>query len=244
MTTLLAVESVRKRFRGVYAVQEFSARLGVGEAVGLIGPNGAGKTTVFNIVSGFIAQDGGDVMWQGVSLAHSSPSARANRGLVRTFQHTRVFPTLTVLDNVMSGTHRLGRHRDAREHCEQLLDRLGLTALRDTPAKELPYGHAKVLSLGIALAANPSLLLLDEPAAGLNTHETDNLREILERVRRPDLTMWVIEHNMAFVMSLCQRILVLSAGRLIAEGTPDEVRLNRAVQEAYLGAAEHGAAGA
>lgn len=237
MTTLLAVASVNKRFRGVYAVQEFSTRIKAGETVGLIGPNGAGKTTVFNIVSGFIPQDDGEVLWQGSSLGHTSPSARAAFGLVRTFQHTRVFPTLTVLENVLSGTHRLGRQRDARQHCEQLLERLGLASQHDTPAKELPYGHAKILSLGIALAADPTMLLLDEPAAGLNTHETDNLRTILQRVRRPDLTIWVIEHNMAFVMSLCERILVMSAGRLIAEGVPEEVRLNPAVQEAYLGAA-------
>jgi branched-chain amino acid transport system ATP-binding protein len=236
MTALLSVESVNKRFRGVAAVQDFSARINIGETVGLIGPNGAGKTSVFNIVSGFIPQDEGRVMWKGTAFGGHSPSARADLGLVRTFQHTRVFPTLSVFENVLAGTHRLGRRSATQARCEQLLDSLGLLEQRNTPAKELPYGHAKVLSLGIALAADPTLLLMDEPAAGLNTHETEKLRAILQRVRRPDLTLWVIEHNMAFVMSLCQRILVMSAGRLIAEGTPDEVRLNPAVQEAYLGA--------
>lgn len=212
-------------------------RIDSGETVGLIGPNGAGKTSVFNIVSGFVPQDEGEVLWQGSSLGRSSPSTRAAHGLVRTFQHTRVFPTLTVLENMLSGTHRLRRQRDARVTCQRLLDNLGLASQRDTLAKELPYGHAKILSLGIALAADPALLLLDEPAAGFNTHEAENLRVILQRVRKPNLAIWVIEHNMAFVMSLCERILVMSAGRLIAEGTPEEVRMNSAVQEAYLGAA-------
>ncbi len=235
MSPLLAVEAIGKRFRGVHAVQGFSARIEPGEIVGLIGPNGAGKTTVFNIVSGFIRQDEGDVVWRGGSLGRMAPSARAALGLVRTFQHTRVFPTLTVLENAIAGTHRLARGTDRRRHAEAILETLGLRPLRDLRAKELPYGHAKVLSLGIALASDPALLLLDEPAAGLNTYETDTLRAILQRIHRRDLTLWVIEHNMSFVMNLCERILVLSAGRVIAEGPPEVIRVDPLVQEAYLG---------
>jgi branched-chain amino acid transport system ATP-binding protein len=234
----LEVRNVTKRFGNLQAVSEFSATIYGGEIVGLIGPNGAGKTTAFNIVSGFIRQDQGEVLWRGKSLGAMAPSGRAQLGLVRTFQHTRVFPNLTVFQNVLIGTHRLRSMRQKTQSCTALLETLGLDGIKDLPAKQLPYGSAKILSLGIALAAEPAILLLDEPAAGLNTYETEGLANMLRRIRRPELAIWIIEHNMSFVMSLCERILVLSAGRLIAHGTPEEVGRSPEVQEAYLGSAD------
>lgn len=234
---ILDVRGLSKSFGALQAVRDFSARIEGGRITGLIGPNGAGKTTAFNMVSGFVAPDVGDILWRGQSINALAASARAQLGMVRTFQHTRVFSALTVFDNLLVGTHRLRGSEDARGHCASLLDVLGLASLRDIPAKQLPYGLAKVLSIGIALAAKPAVLLLDEPAAGLNTHETDALAATLRRIVRPDLAIWVIEHNMAFVMSLCETITVLSAGRLIAHGRPEEIRQNAQVQEAYLGSA-------
>jgi branched-chain amino acid transport system ATP-binding protein len=238
MAPLLEVVALSKRYGNVQAVQDFALTIDRGEIVGLIGPNGAGKTTVFNLISGFSHPDQGNILWHGTSIFNLSASSRAQAGLVRTFQHTRVLPTLTVFHNVLAGTHRLGKQANLQRRCEGLLERLGLRHLRDVRASDLPYGHAKLLSIGIALASEPDLLLLDEPAAGLNTQETEHLESILRQIRRPDLSLCVIEHNMPFIFGLCSRILVVNAGRLIAEGTPDEIRENAQVQDAYLGRTE------
>ncbi len=240
MKTVLRIEHISKQFRGLQAVKDFNAKIYQGEIVGLIGPNGAGKTTVFNIVSGFLPQDEGRVFWFDRQLDGLKPNSRAKNGLVRTFQHTHVFRNLTVYQNILIGTHLKTRDSDIHKQCKSIIEKLGLVPVQDLVARELPYGYSRKLNIGVALAADPTLLLLDEPAAGLNTSETMVFREILKRLCNDGLTMWVIEHNMSFVMGICNRIIVLSAGQIIAEGTPDEIRKNHEVQAAYLGIFKEG----
>jgi ABC-type branched-subunit amino acid transport system ATPase component len=232
---LLAVEGIQKHFRGVAAVSEFAETIEAGEITGLIGSNGAGKTTAFNVISGFLPADAGVIRWRGERIEGMPAHRRAQLGIVRTFQHTRVLGELTVLDNLRVGSHRRKLKRSDRMAHVEVLERLHLTDIGDVMAGELPYGLAKLVNLGIALAAAPALLMLDEPAAGLNSYETESLRAILEDLKRDGMTIWVIEHNMRFVMGMCDRITAMSEGRVIASGTPDEIKRNKAVQDSYLG---------
>ena len=248
MSSLLELRKVSKGFGGVHAVDDVSFSIEQGELVGLIGPNGAGKTTVFNVVSGVHPVGGGEVFFLGERISGSGPTWIARRGIARTFQNIRLFRSLTVFEHVLvaqichansalvqfspfSTSAEIERRRQAME----TLATVGLAQRRDELAVHLPYGGQRRLEIARALATSPRLLLLDEPAAGLNDTETEDLRNLLDALRARGYTILLVEHDMQLVMRLCSRILVLNFGRLIASGTPSEVRANQEVIDAYLG---------
>ena len=251
-TPLLVADRITKRFGGLTAVSEFSVSLGEGEIVGVIGPNGAGKTTVFNLLTGVYAVDSGSIVLNGRNIAGLKPDRVTGCGLARTFQNIRLFRDMSVIENVKVGfeAHRsagllstifrrggfVQEENRIEEQAMELLRLLGLADLADHLSRNLPYGQQRKLEIARALAASPGVLLLDEPAAGMNDSESEALRRLLIELRkRFDLSMLVIEHDMPFVMGLAQRLIVLDHGTIIAQGTPKEVRENPAVIEAYLG---------
>ena len=231
---MLAIEALTKRFGGVVAVDGVSFGVNAGEVVGLIGPNGAGKTTVLNLVTGFSRPSAGKVLFNGKEVTGTPPYALAKLGIVRTFQTTSLFSRMTVLENVRIGTHlRAGRRK--WQAIGAILEEMSLTKFRDFAANSLPYGVQRRLEIAVALAADPKLLLLDEPAAGMNPEETQRLIEELKLIIRKNITIVLVEHNMRFVAQVCQRIVVLHRGRKIAEGVPGEVLELPQVIEIYLG---------
>ena len=246
----LRVEAVSKHFQGLKAVDDVSFAVAKGELVGLIGPNGAGKTTLFNVIAGALPPTAGRVRFEGASLDGLDSAAIARRGLARTYQNLRVFPDITVFDNVSvgaAGRHGvslagtllpwIGRARDAaiaRETAEAL-ERFGLRDAADRLAGNLAYGQKKLLEIARALALKPKLLLLDEPAAGLNESETTALADLVRALVRDGLTVLLVEHDMPMVMRICDRIVVLESGRKIADAAPAAVRADPAVRAAYLG---------
>jgi branched-chain amino acid transport system ATP-binding protein len=252
---LLEVHDLALSFGAVGALKGVSLSVAEGELLALIGPNGAGKTSLFNCVSGLYPQHTGRIALDGRPLDHLPPHRIAGLGVARTFQNLAVFPQLTALENLLLGCHhrhRAGWWRDLlgtprarreevahRRRAEELLELLHLERYRDTPAAILPYGILKRLELGRALAMEPRLLLLDEPAAGLNREETEDMaRYVLDLKEELGLTQILIEHELRFVMDLADRVVVLDFGRKLAEGTPTEVARDPAVVEAYLGGAE------
>src|SRR5262245_23951968 len=248
---LLDVEDLSVRFGGLTAVDGVSFSVEEGAIVGLIGPNGAGKTTCFGLITGFLAPTAGRVRFRGRTLTGLPPHRIAREGVVRTFQRTSLFPRLTVRDNVMLGqqarlvpsvwaalarTAAQRRELDAvHARADEVLALMGMTAVRDTEARALSYGEQRYLAIAIALASRPTLLMLDEPAAGLTPAESRRLAELAERIRRSGVTVLLVEHDMKIVMSVCDRVIVLDHGQKIAEGTPREIRENAEVIRVYLG---------
>ena len=251
--TILEVRSLTRTFGGLVAVSDLSFSVEEHEIRGLIGPNGAGKTTTFNVVSGFYPPSAGQVLFRDEDISGMRTSAIASRGLVRTFQATTLFQELTVIENVFVGCHLhartdpiralfgADRRRDsaARDRSAEILDFFGLSERAGDPAMSLPHGLQRTLGIAVAFAANPKLLLLDEPFTGMNPEETRQMMALARRVRDRGVTLLLVEHDMQAVMGLCDRITVLNFGRLLTEGTPEDVRRHPDVIEAYLGAAAH-----
>jgi len=249
--TVLQVKDLTKKFGGVTALDALSFEVQKGETLGLIGPNGSGKTTCFNVITGIFPATSGDVIFQGRSLNKKSVHEINLSGIARTFQNLKIFPRMTVWDNVLvarfakSGNPRwkdalcfpssLQDRKKAAAEVESILDFVGLSRFAPMEAESLPYGHKRKLEIGRALATKPELLLLDEPAAGMNTQETESLLDLLEKLHDTGLTMVVIEHDMRLIMGVSSRIIVLNYGQLLAEGSPEEIRNTSSVIEAYLG---------
>jgi branched-chain amino acid transport system ATP-binding protein len=259
-TDALTVENVTKSFGGVHAIADVSFTVRAGSLTALIGPNGAGKSTMFNLLTNLYVADAGRIAFFGADLAGLRSDRIARLGLIRTFQTARVFAGMSVLENVLAGGH-IGLHatiweealalprasaqeRTVRARALQLIELLGLADAIDAPAISLPLGLQKLLEIARALMAGPRVLLLDEPAAGLNDTETLRLAELLAAINAAGVTMVVVEHNMSLVMSISQDIVVLDAGRVIARGTPAAVQADERVIEAYVGRAADAPAGA
>ncbi len=250
MKPLLEVEHLNKSFGGIKAVNSCSFVVPHGKIVGLIGPNGAGKTTVFNLITGFLGSDSGKIKLDGVSLMGMSPDRIARMGVSRTFQMIRLFPHMTVIDNMMLAikNEREGlfdavfripplskEEKHNEERCVEMLAFVGLDAKKHEKAKNLSYGQQKLLEIARALIAKPEILLLDEPAAGVNLTMLKKIGELLKKLRDQGKTILVIEHNMEFIMHLCDTVVVLDYGQEIAVGNPSQVRKNKKVLDAYLG---------
>ena len=234
--SLLEARGISKRFGGVQAVSALDLDVAEGEVVGMIGPNGAGKTTAFNLLSGFLAPDAGEIRFRGRSVVGWKPHAICALGLARTFQIVRPFPRLSVLDNVLVGA--LGRHvraETARARAREVVERLGLGAKAASPASGLTLAERKRVELARALATEPALLLLDEVMAGLNPTEIATLVELIREIHAAGVSILLIEHNMRAVMALSQRVVVLSFGERVAEGAPSDIARHPRVIEAYLG---------
>ncbi|MFI5891743.1 ATP-binding cassette domain-containing protein [Actinoplanes sp. NPDC051513] len=248
---ILVVDGVSKQFRGLKALDDVSLSVPSGQIRGIVGPNGSGKTTLFNVISGLYRPDAGRVRFAGDDVTNRPPYRLSRAGMSRTFQNLRLFGDLTVRENVLVALDRtrtvsswryllaplsiVRRDRDLRRRADEVLDRYGLTAFAGLPPKSLPYGTQRRVEIARAVACRPSLLLLDEPAAGLNGDEVRKLGEMVRSIRDTGITVVIIEHNMGLVMNLCERITVLASGRVIAEGTPASVAATPAVIEAYLG---------
>ncbi len=250
---MLQVEGLTKNFGGLAAVNAVTLTIERGELAGLIGPNGAGKTTFFNLVTGYIKPSSGKVTFEGRDVTGRKPHTVAARGMIRSFQQDNVFAGYTALENLVLAAHLHSginagqtilktRHARRREveiqaRAREVLELVGISHLADTTAGSLAHGHKRMLGIALALMCEPKLLMLDEPLAGMNGDEVDTTLALVRKLWEGGLTVLLIEHNMRAAMSICQRFNVLSFGRKIAEGTPDEIRSNPEVVQAYLGTA-------
>ena len=249
--SVLAINQVTKQFGGLTALDNVSFSVEEGEIRGLIGPNGAGKSTMFKNIAGFYRPTSGDIVYRGESIVGYQPHSIAELGIVRTFQETTLFQELSVFQNVLIGCHITARsnlfsalfgldsekQKQAESRVTEVLEFMGLDDRREQLASELPLGSQRALAISIALASNPKLLLMDEPFAGMNPEETNHMMDLTRRVRDSGITIILVEHDMKAVMGLCDYLTVLNFGQLLAEGTPEEIRNNDSVIQAYLGGA-------
>lgn len=248
---MLEVQGITQRFGGVTALEDVSFRVAEGAITGIIGPNGAGKTTLFNIVTGIYTPTSGTVHLQGKNVSRFAPERLASLGMVRTFQNIELFGRMTVLENVMVGLHTKGKsgiiasslrlpwqvaeERRFRERAYHWLEFTGITDLADHEAGSLPFGKGRLLEIARAMALEPKVILMDEPAAGLNSRETLELARLIQKIRESGVTVALVEHDMELVMDICDAIVVLNLGRKLAQGTPREIQENSEVISAYLG---------
>jgi branched-chain amino acid transport system ATP-binding protein len=251
---MLRLEGLSRRFGGVYAVRDVNMQVEPGELRGIIGPNGAGKSTLFNLIAGHLRCNAGRILLRDAAIDKLPPEQRAARGIAIVFQGALIFRGMTVRENVMVGAHSRARHgffeaalrlprcrrenREVRERADALLEEVGLFALADAPAESLPLGQQRSMQLARALCAEPALLLLDEPAAGLRAAERRQFAQTIRKLRSRGLTLLLVEHDVALVTSLSDRITVLDLGSVIAEGSPAEIRADPTVIAAYLGSPE------
>jgi len=251
---MLEVSKVTKRFGGLEALKDVDLKVNPGEIFGLIGPNGAGKTTLFDVISGVTRPTSGKVFFQGESITGIKPHRIAEKGLVRTFQATRLFMSLSVLENVQIGCHIPAkanivadvfrvpsikrRESEMQQRAIDIVKLAGIETIGGQIAKDLPHGNQRALGVAIALAAEPKVLCLDEPVTGMNIEETQFMMDLIRRIRGEGIAILLVEHSMRVVMSICDRIAVLNFGRKIAEDTPDKIQVNNDVVEAYLGRSE------
>lgn len=248
MSLLLEVKNVSKKFGGLAALSDVSFGVSPGEIIGIIGPNGAGKTTLFNVITGVFPPTEGQIILDSEDITGLKTHQIAPKGIVRTFQASILFPEFSVLQNILTGLHMRSSSLNARRifshspipesetrRASEMLETVGLTEFKDHLAGDLPHGHQRLLGIGIALAAEPKLLLLDEPVTGMNLDEMRAVTELVRALQRKGLTILLVEHNIRTVMDICPRIIVLNFGEKIAEGSPGEVRRNKDVIEAYLG---------
>ena len=249
--SLLRVQDLTKRFGGLIAVNDVSFDVEEGEILSVIGPNGAGKSTLFKLIASFLTPTAGRVLFAGEEVSGRKPHLVARKGVVRTFQETTVFKEMTALENVVVAHHLRLRagvpgvyfatataradERRFRDSAAEILDRLGLGHVKDEKARNLPHGYLRALGVALAMAAEPKVLLLDEPFAGMNPDETDRAVEMVRGIRGRGITVLLVEHDMGAVMRISDRIVVICFGQKIAQGTPDEIRNDDAVIEAYLG---------
>jgi branched-chain amino acid transport system ATP-binding protein len=252
---VLEIEGLTKYFGGLAAVSGLDMSVKSGEILGLIGPNGAGKTTFFNLVTGFLRPTKGRVIFEGKDITAKNSHYVAGKGMVRTFQLSNIFPDFTVRQNIVLAHHlkpRIGfwetvfhtrnsqrKEEDILRHSQKILELVGIEAMADIAAGTLPHGHKRLLGIAIALAAEPKLLLLDEPLSGMSAEEVSETMGLINRLWQSGITILLIEHNMRGAMSLCHRLVVINFGKKIAEGLPQEIRENKDVIQAYLGAGEH-----
>ena len=251
MTAMLEVNGITQIFGGVTALKDVSFAVTRGDITGVIGPNGAGKTTLFNIITGIYTQTAGTVTLKGQDVSGRPPEQLARLGMVRTFQNIELFGQMTVRENVMVGMHTksscgllscalkmpwsIMEERRIRQGTDKWLDFTGITGLADVTAANLPFGKGRLLEIARALAVEPEIILMDEPAAGLNSQETLALAQLIRRIRDLGITVVLVEHDMELVMDICDRIVVLNLGEKLAEGTPREIQENPHVVAAYLG---------
>jgi len=249
MARLLGIENITRKFGGLEALREVSFDVQAEEIVGVIGPNGAGKTTLFNVITGVYPPTSGRIVLEENVLSNLKPHKIAQKGIIRTFQADVLFRELTVLQNVLVGLHMKSVGLRPKQmlfsstlippaetdRASDILETVGLTELREVLAGDLPHGHQRLLGIAVSLAAEPKVLLMDEPVTGMNLNEIKAVTDLVGRLNEKGMTILLVEHNIKTVMAICQRVVVLNFGKKIAEGSPEEIRRNKDVIEAYLG---------